>query len=262
MKPEEIAAYVGAAAWLPQIAAWIYRSIVKPKLRIIPNHVAEVGFTTNGPIFNIRMAFLVENRDLIIDGIDLKIRHEDGESRDFRWAGLGETFSEITDSAGNRQIVSKDQSPIAVKVSVQYLFEKLVRFQEPRFHQADGLTTRALVAHFNFLKQKSPDTFVAEVFASKEYFNVLEGRKKWFAWKPGKYELILQPTSPQKFKLIESNFSFELMQSDVEHLQKNLPVIETEIRNVISSNLPESKPEPFHWQWANVSIQSRDSVKL
>ena len=56
MKPEEIAAYIGAAAWLPQIAAWIYRSVIKPKLRVIPNQFAEVGFTTYGPIFNVRMA--------------------------------------------------------------------------------------------------------------------------------------------------------------------------------------------------------------
>ncbi|HQU09324.1 MAG TPA: hypothetical protein PLV25_05120, partial [Opitutales bacterium] len=107
LKPEEIAAYIGAAAWLPQILAWIYRAVVKPKLRVVPNQMAEVGFTSFGPIFNVRIAFFVENRDLIIDGIDLVVRHEGGEERMFRWAGLGETFSEITDAAGNKQIVSK-----------------------------------------------------------------------------------------------------------------------------------------------------------
>lgn len=256
MKPEEIAAYIGAAAWLPQIAVWIYRAAVKPKLRVIPNQFAEVGFTTYGPIFNVRMAFLVENRDLIIDGLELTVRHEDGESRNFKWAGLGETFSEITDAAGNRQIVSKDQSPIAIKVAAQALLEKFVRFQEPRFHQADSVTTRALVTHFNFLKQKSPETFVADVLASKEYFSVVEGRQKWFAWKPGKYDLKLQPTSPQKFKLVDPNFSFELTPSDVEHMRKNIEVIETEIRNVISSNLPDYKPQTLQWQWANVAMQT------
>jgi hypothetical protein len=120
---------------------------------------------------------------LIIDGIDLVVRHEDGEERMFRWAGLGETFSEITDSAGNKQIVSKDQTPIAIKVVTQSLLDKFVRFQEPRFHAADGLTTRALVSHFNFLKQKSPDGFVPQVLESKEYFAVVEQRQKWFWWK-------------------------------------------------------------------------------
>ncbi len=85
MKPEEIAAYIGAAAWLPQIAMWLYRSIVRPKLRIVPDQLAEVGFTSLGPIFNVRMAFFVENRDIIIDDVELILRHQDGIIRTFRW---------------------------------------------------------------------------------------------------------------------------------------------------------------------------------
>ena len=260
MKPEEIAAYIGAAAWLPQIATWLYRSLVRPKLRVVPDQFAEVGFTTYGPIFNVRMAFFVENRDMIIDDVALIVRHEDGESRSFRWAGLGETFSEITDASGNKQIVSRDQTPIAIKVGTQTLVEKFVRFQEPRFHQADRPPTQTLVAHFNYLKQKSPDALVLEVLDSKELFAVLDGRQKWFWWKPGRYELILNPRSPQKFKLIDPSFAFELSAVDVDHLKKNLAILDTEIRNLISSNLPGFKALPIIWQWANVNmLRARDA---
>lgn len=182
------------------------------------------------------------------------IRHQDGESRSFRWAGLGETFSEITDAAGNKQIVSRDQSPIAIKVSTQALFEKFVRFQEPRYHQADRPPTQALVAHFNYVKQRSPSSYVADILSSKELFAVIEARQKWFWWKFGRYDVVLKPRSPQKFKLTESNFAFELAAVDVDHLKKNLAIIETEIRNVISSNLPDFKPLPINWQWANVGM--------
>ena len=254
MKPEEIAAYIGAAAWLPQIIAWIYRAFVRPKLRVVPNQTAEVGFTNFGPIFNVRMAFFVESRDLIIDDLDLVVRHQDGEEHTFRWAGLGETFSEITDASGNRQIVGKDQTPIAIKVVTQSLLEKFVRFQEPRFHAADGPTTRTLVSHFNFLKQKAPDGFVTNVLESKEFFSVVELRQKWFWWKPGRYELTLKPRSPQKFQLIGSKFAFELQEIDVDMLRRNVPLIDTEIRNIIMSNVPEAKPEPLLWQWANVTM--------
>ena len=260
MKPEEIAAYIGAAAWLPQIATWLYRSLVRPKLRVVPDQFAEVGFTTYGPIFNVRMAFFVENRDMIIDDVALIVRHEDGESRSFRWAGLGETISEITDASGNKQIVSRNQTPIAIKVGTQTLVEKFVRFQEPRFHQADRPPTQTLVAHFNYLKQKSPDAFVLEVLDSKELFAVLDGRQKWFWWKPGRYELILNPRSPQKFKLIDPSFAFELSAVDVDHLKKNLAILDTEIRNLISSNLPGFKALPIIWQWANVNmLRARDA---
>src|SRR3989304_9497204 len=104
MTPAEIAAYIGAAAWLPQIAAWIYRYFVQPAVTVVPDKYAEVGFTSFGPIFNMKMAFSADNKDLIIDGFELLIRHSDGASRTLRWSGLSETFSEITDAAGNRQV--------------------------------------------------------------------------------------------------------------------------------------------------------------
>ena len=260
MKPEELAAYIGAAAWLPQIIAWIYRAVVRPKLRVVSNQMAEVGFTNYGPIFNVRMAFFVENRDLIIDGIDLIVRHEGGEERMFRWAGLGETFSEITDSAGNKQIVGKDQTPIAIKVVTQSLLEKLVRFQEPGFHAADRRITSTLVSHFNFLKHKSPDGFVPQVLESKEYFSVVEQRQKWFWWKPGRYEITLKLGSPQKFQLLSSKFAFELQEVDVDQLRRNIPLIDTEIRNTVMSNVRDVKPDQFTWQWANVTMLRNENA--
>ena len=254
MKPEEIAAYIGAAAWLPQIGVWIYRGLVKPRLRVVPDQFAQVGFTSYGPIFNLRMAFFVEHRDIIIDGIELAVRHEDGESRTFRWAGLGETFSEITDESGKKQIVSRDQSPIAIKVSIQALLDRFVRFQEPRYSLADRLAMQVLVEHFNYQKQTTPDRFVTEVLASKEFYAAIEGRQKWFWWKPGHYEVVLKPSSPQAFKLTEPSFAFDLSSIEVDQLRQNLPIIDTELRNTISSNLPAFTPQPFVWQWANVGI--------
>ena len=40
--PAEIAAYVGAAAWLPQIVALVYRATVRPKVTIVPEKQAEM----------------------------------------------------------------------------------------------------------------------------------------------------------------------------------------------------------------------------
>ena len=255
LKPEEIAAYIGAAAWAPQIITWIYKWIVKTTLRIVPDRIAEIGFTNFGPIFNVRMAFFVENRDLIIDEIELVLRHQDGETRNFRWAQLGETFSEITDSAGNRQIVTRDQTPIAVKVVTASLLEKTVRFQEPRYHEADKPATARLVAHFGYLKQRNPLSYVPDTLACKEYFDTVELRQKWFWWKPGRYEVTLQPKSPQKFNLAPSSFAFELQDIDIDNLRRNIPMIETEVRNIISSNLPNSTQGQLFWHWANVSIR-------
>ncbi len=254
MKPEEIAAYIGAAAWLPQIATWLYRKFVRPSVRLVPNQYAEAGFTSYGPIFNLRMAFFVDNKDIIIDGMELVLRHQDGDTRNLRWAGLGETFSEITDAAGNKQVVGRDQSPIAIKIGTQSLLEKFVRFQEPRYHESDRPLIQALVAHFNYLKQSKPTTYVAEVHASKELFSLLEARKKSFWWKAGRYNIEVKITSPQTFNLLNSSFHFELTQNDVALLERNVTNVETDLHNIISSNLPDFQAQPLNWNWANVDV--------
>jgi len=212
-------------------------------VRIVPNQYAEAGFTSLGPIFNLRMAFSVDNKDIVIDGMELLLRHQDGESRMLRWAGLGETFSEITDAAGNKQVVSRDQSPIAIKVGTQSLLEKFVRFQEPRYHEGDRPLTQALVAHFNYLKQTKPDAYVADALACKELFSLLEARRKAFWWKPGRYDIEVQLSSPQKFNLSSGRFRFDLTANDVQLLQRNFATLEAEVRNIISSNLPAGELE-------------------
>ena len=254
MKPEEIAAYIGAAAWLPQIFIWVYSAVIKTRLKIIPEKFASIGYTSFGPIFNIRMALLAKNRDLIVDGIDVVIRHEDGDSHQMQWSGLAETFSEITDLSGNKQTVGRDQTPIAIKVGTSIFLEKLIRFQEPAFKDADGKLIKKVVEHFNFLKQSRPDSYVEEVLASKEMFDLIELRRKWLWWKPGKYEVDFQVRSPDKFNLDQSKFAFELSKVDLDDLLRNGASIESDLKNTIRSNLPDFKPEAFTWKWVNAEL--------
>lgn len=255
MKPEEIAAYIGAAAWLPQIFIWIYNASVKTNLKIIPEKFVSIGYTSFGPIFNIRMALLAKNRDLIVDGIDVVIRHEDGDSHQMQWSGLAETFSEITDLSGNKQTVGRDQTPIAIKVGTSLFLEKLVRFQEPTFIDADGELIKKVVENFNYLKKSRPDSYVDEVLASKEMFDLIELRKKWFWWKIGKYEVDFKVRSPDKFSLDQSKFSFELLKVHLDDLLQNSDSIEADLGNTIRSNLSNFKPESFTWKWVNTELK-------
>jgi hypothetical protein len=181
-KPDEIAAYIGAAAWLPQILTWLYNKLSKPKVIIVPDKTAEIGFTRFGPIFNLRMAIASENRDVIINSLEMILTHEDGETRKFLWSGFSETFSEITDEDGRRQVVSRDQTPIALKISTQILTEKFFRFQEPRYHEQDRKFTIPLVEHFKFLKSQTPNDpheYVKKTLESKELFALTSSRKKF-----------------------------------------------------------------------------------
>lgn len=260
MKPEEIAAYIGAAAWLPQIAIWVYRAFIKPTVTVVPDKYAEVGFTSYGPIFNLRMMLSTENKGLIIDGFELVLRHSDGDVHTLRWPGLLETFSEITDNAGNRQVVSRDQTPIALKIGTESLIEKFIRFQEPRFHEIDRPATLDLVAHSDFLKQSSPDEYVEKILSSKELFSVLENRKKAFWWKPGRYQIEAKLSSTGKFRITNPKFYFDLNSVDIDRLMQNISTIDIELKNIIQSNIQDFKASPINWNWANVDIQKNESA--
>ena len=254
MTSTEIAAYLGAAAWLPQIIFLIYRFYITPKITIVPDSSLQLGLTSFGPIFNLRMAFSADRKDAIIDSFEVILTHEDGEKRKLRWSGMNETFSEVTDSMGNRQqVISKDQPAIALKVGTESLLEKFVRFHEPRFDETIRPVVNELTNHFDFLKKKKAD-YVSQIIDSKQYNDFSEARKKAFWWKPGKYQVTFKLGSPKKMVLTHDTFSFELTLIDVEKLQKNLGTLDTDLRNILNSNLSDFEPEPINWNWANVDI--------
>jgi len=255
MNAVEIAAYIGAGAWLPQVATWVYKAIVRPVVTLVPEPTAQVGFTSYGPIFNLQLALGSERSDALIDGIELLIRHNDGEGRTFRWSGLNETFSEVRDVTGNRQqIVGRDQIPIALKIGTTSLVEKFVRFQEPRYHESDRSLFAALVAHFNHLKRTDPE-YVAKTLQSKELFDVIEARKQSFWWRAGQYEVTIRISSPSKLRFPRDRLSFSLTVADVERLRQNVDLLQAELQNIVKSNLPDFQSEPVNWNWTSVDVR-------
>jgi hypothetical protein len=257
MSAAEIAAYLGAAAWLPQIGRVIYRGFVRPVVTIVPEQYAEIGFTSFGPILNLRMAFSAGRKGAIIDGFDLLLRHVDGETRTLRWSGLTETFSQITDQAGNRQFVTREQSPIALQVGTESLVEKFVRFQEPRYHETVRPPLLRLVAHFKFLKEKGDPNYVDNALASEELHNLVEARQKSFWWRPGRYGIEFRLTSPKKILATKSRYSFELTALEIDQLQENVETLKADLENLLRSNKPDFEAVPLNWNWVNVEVRKQ-----
>ena len=250
MTSAEFAAYVGAAAWLPQITTWLYKGLILPKLTIVPERHAEIGFTSYGAIFNLRMALSADRKDLIIAGFELDVTHQDGEKRVFRWSGIQEHLGETRDAAGVQQgQLMKDQLPIALKVGTLSLTERFIRFQEPRYEETLRPLMQNLVAHFNYLKRTDPN-FVATTLNSKELLQVLDSREKSFWWKPGRYELRMRPTSPKRFALAGDRYWFELTAIDVDRLRQNIQTLRADMENTVRSNLGDFTPVAITWNWA------------
>ena len=247
----EIAAYIGAAAWLPQIGYLLYRWLRRPVLTIVPELAPELGFTSHGTICNLRLAFVAEHKDLILDDLALDVVHEDGERRALRWAGAKEDLGETRDAAGVKQgQLTKEHPLTALRVAtVGPMIERFVLFQEPRYRNETKSLMQNLVEHFNHLKRTSHD-YVNETLASRELHSLLEARTQLFWWKPGHYKITFRPAALQKsFSIKQPSYSFELMPDDVDRLRQNLPIMQRDLEDMIRTNLPEFRRELLTWDW-------------
>jgi hypothetical protein len=251
--PADIAAYIGAAAWLPQIGSWIYDRYVPPVVRIIPERQVQLGYTTLGPIFNVRLALVADRKDAIVEHMEARVRHEQGDVHTFTWTGLREMFSEITDSAGNRGVVERDQPAIALKVSTALPVEKFVRFQDVAYHDRHRVPMESLVAQFNYAKANYPD-FRERILQSKEYHSLLEFYRAEFWWKPGKYTATLSIQSSSRARLRSDTFGFQIAQYDVDAMRGNLDVMNAEYRNTIMMGADGYEPSPIAWAWRTLPL--------
>src|SRR5262245_57241996 len=151
----EIAALVGATAWVPQIATWLYRAAVRPRIAIVAAATASVGYTTYGPILNVMIALSCSRKDAIVERIRLLIQHENGRQIDLTWMRLSETFSQIRGPAGEITEVSKDQPAIALKVGTLAVVEKIIGFQDVTFQRNALAEINDLVAAATHLDRMS-----------------------------------------------------------------------------------------------------------
>jgi hypothetical protein len=253
LTPTEIAAYIGAAAWAPQILTWIYRHGVKPVAEIVPEPRLQLGFTTYGPIFNIRLALCAAKKDAIIDRIEIDLRHQEGELHALTWTGMRETFSEIVDETGNRQLVEKDQPAIALKVTTALLIEKFVRFQDLAFHDRLRLATSAFDEHLGYLKRQDGD-YPDVAIKSREFLEVKDLYRQHFWWRPGVYTFSFRIKSRHGANLNAGAFEFTLTQQDTDALQRNLDLIGVCLEDALRSDLPGFQPRPLPWAWRDVPL--------
>ena len=248
MTPAEIAAYIGAAAWLPQIASLLYRWLRKPVLTIVPEPAPELGFTSNGIICNLRLAFIAEREDLILDDLALDVVHEDGEQRVLRWAGANEDLGE---TAGVKQGQLTKEHPLTALgvATVGPMTERFVLFREPRYRDETDSLMQDLVAHFDHLKRTETD-YVNLTLSSKELHSLIEARTQFFWWKPGHYKITFRPVELIKsFSIKQPSYSFELKPSQVERLRQNLAVVRRDLEDTIRTNIPDFRREVLTWNW-------------
>ena len=256
MNAADIAAYVGAAAWIPQITGWVYTRYVKSELTLLADHQIAIGYAMIGGGVELRIALAAENKDAIIDSISTKIHHEDGEVHDLRWTRVSETFSEITDPSGARSVISRD-TVVAFKVGTDAVVEKFITFGDARLDERVRPKIIELLEHHNFLQQQHQDepNRLQAVLASRQFKELVEVHRESFWWKPGKYTLRFTATSPRPLKYSGETYTFELSRIEVDTLKLNTTLIERAFKNAVLSERADYQPEPVNWNVRTVPLK-------
>lgn len=111
----------------------------------MPDKIVEIGFSTYGPILNLRLSINVGNKDTILSYVGTDVSHQEGDKHQLAWAGMTETFSEITNGKGDNQLVQRNYTPIAIKLGTSILTERFYRFQDKKFILENKLKVEKLI---------------------------------------------------------------------------------------------------------------------
>ena len=244
-------AIVGALAWSPHLLSMLKQWLTKSKIRVITNRNAEIGFTTFGPIFNLRLAFVVENRDIVISDIKIRLKHESGEEKVFEWQRITQPVLKMTTPDAGVMPFEKDQTVLAIKLNQKEIEERFIQFREISFIEAQQKYVSEAVRKITYLKAEQ--RYNAEAFLREQEMTELYSfNKHAFAWKEGKYSVSIEIQSPQKFELFDNNREFLLTQIDITELSQNKDIIELDYRQSFLG-VPQGD-QRISWQWINPTL--------
>lgn len=250
MSSSDVVAYIGAAAWLPQILLLIYKAVTRPCLVVMLGRHLQVGLSSLGPLIAIPMSFGAEHKDVVFNSIRVRVSHEGGDSHTFEWYSLGEFMGQISGRQGGPYTFNRDLLPIALKVGVAGLVEKNVRCSDPQTRVRQLSLFRSLVAHVSYLVSSKPESVVAAALESRECFEFREAVRNGIWWKSGRYFVDVGFGSYQKFAVRGGRWEFSLSEDDVREIRRNLDVVEVEMREMIAAKT-EGRPAAEQ-QWVYV----------
>ncbi|MEO2081475.1 MAG: hypothetical protein ABGW88_08095 [Leeuwenhoekiella sp.] len=134
MEIYKILAILGALAWTYPLVIWISNLFTKTKLEVINHKQLDIGYTTNGPIINIDLAFSAIDKDAFIRAVSIKLEHENKENIELQWEWFEEVLLEMDIPDSGIVPYRKNQKAIAIKVPVETLIEKKSVFKAKNFN--------------------------------------------------------------------------------------------------------------------------------
>lgn len=254
MTPAEIAAYIGAAAWFPQIGKWIHDAWTKPKLRVVPASMVTLTYSNFGPVVQLTAALSTERCDALIERIGLEISHELGEKRHLTWVLISEFGAQLTVPTGEVMNLGRNQPATAIKITPTTLADRQILFQDPEFGKKSRALSDEVLEHYRYLKTKD-EAPMKTLLESKEIRPAREYFERSFYWKPGRYTFEISLKSASLSKDHVQRFEVMLSTGDSDLLASNCKFFDGYVSAAIltEEGIPSKYP---NWKWVHATIRA------
>lgn len=243
----EWVAILGALAWFaPIIIPWMIKKIVKPKLTIISHKIIEIGYSTFGPIINLNLAFLSENKEALIKYISIELQHENEEKHDFEWEWFEESMGEM--KVGDTEILpyTKNQKATALRIKKDDIVERKIGFQNFDYSLKYQFLVNKTNEKFNWLQREGKDLNLIK--ETDSYINLIDHVKNSFFWNIGKYSMAVEVHLLKQVKPFKHTISIELTNYDKKRLESNIDAC---ISSMDNSYIIQDPKFTETWNWVN-----------
>jgi len=247
---------LGALAWLPSLINFIRNIFLKPKLIINSHEELEIGYTTFGPILNLQLSFLAENKKLLIKKINVQLTHQNKDMQVFNWIWFEEILLEMNMPGGGSVPYRKNQNAVVINIAEDMLIEKKIGFQQNTFRVEYKNLLNALNEDYANIIGSSGDINNLKTF--KNYNNLLNLFNNSFNWKIGKYSVVLQAYIPDRKEPFEHKFDFSLNNLEIQALKTNIEICKKLVEKKYVNNTLEVKDS---WIWINPYKLTEDQIK-
>jgi hypothetical protein len=250
MTATDLAAYIGAAAWLPQIMTWIYKAIARPQLRVVFPPQLQIGYSSAGPIANITVAVSTSRADSLIERVRLEVRHEKGDSRTLVWQWTQANAQQATSSDGTFTSIGGQNPAVALKIPKDGLVERLIGFQDAGFlAEFDGLALPCAEELTAQRAQGETDPF-QRLKTSVSYARIKDFFANQGYWKEGSYRARIVIEDRRLRGMFSASFKFQLTKPQIDSLRGNM----TQLDRALRIRFGEPYDQPPVWAWIDARV--------
>jgi len=247
-------AFIGAAAWVPQIVSWTYHGLTKPKLTFGASRTLEVGFTSLGPLLNIPCGLSTSRKDALIKSINATVMHDSGRKKEFRLLSVTETVSLVTESRDSHSVYSQRKFATLIKVSTLEVAERTLGMDEEKFEMESRRLFETVQNRYAHFVDPKLENLLAKLIETGEHNSLVSFLKGSFFWEVGGYTIRLRLSIAGVREPSVHTLRFSLNDAEVEALKRNVGKALEYTKYLLEGSM--GKDPSLRWHWINPPVVS------